>query len=198
MAKEKPEIEWAVYFLREKAKYIGRVYALDAQSAIKTAIKGLKIPERLRSKLKPISLWRGPSYLKGDGQWRLKFSQIRRRMKMQELELVFLPTDGGARRDFTILWDPSLGCENVYLNHPAKPDAVKSDVAMYGNYEFLQEKLGKRIITVADSKLADQCLREIGRQLHPDGKPDPRFNPDGTLFQSPMIADFPGWSWDLY
>jgi hypothetical protein len=33
MTKEKLDIEWAVYILLEKAKYIGCVHAPDAQSA---------------------------------------------------------------------------------------------------------------------------------------------------------------------
>jgi hypothetical protein len=51
MAKQKPDIEWAVFVLREKATYIGRVIAPDASSAIRTAIRELPIPEHLREKL---------------------------------------------------------------------------------------------------------------------------------------------------
>jgi hypothetical protein len=33
MAKEKPDVEWAVYVLHENVKHIGRVQAPDTQSA---------------------------------------------------------------------------------------------------------------------------------------------------------------------
>ncbi len=51
MTNKKSDIELSVFVLRQKAQFIGRVFAPDATSAIKTAIQELPIPEHLRSKL---------------------------------------------------------------------------------------------------------------------------------------------------
>jgi hypothetical protein len=52
MAPKEPKLfEWTVYVLRQRATYVGRVRAPDAQSAIDVAIKELEIPTNLRNKV---------------------------------------------------------------------------------------------------------------------------------------------------
>jgi hypothetical protein len=52
MAPKEPKlVEWTVYVLRQRATYVGRVRAPDAQSAIDVAIKELEIPTNLRNKV---------------------------------------------------------------------------------------------------------------------------------------------------